>query len=226
MAPDFDSQMAAMTTQLADICHLTGIAMGRATHALLHADLVVAEQVIGGNEDMAAAVADAEESDVALLASALQESASRDAMVIVGSIQIIADIDRMGALARHVAKIARRRHPKRVLPDEVTGHFSQMGAIAVDLAERARQVIVSHDLGLAHYIREADDAMDYLHRHLFTVLMERDWRHGTAAAVDVTLLGRYYERFADHAVEISRRVIFQATGHTRSEERILIPRLR
>ena len=56
--------------------------------------------------------------------------------------------------------------------------------------------------------------MDDLHRHLFTVLMDRDWEHGVAAAVDVTLLGRYYERFADHAVLIGRRVVFQATGQT------------
>ena len=54
--------------------------------------------------------------------------------------------------------------------------------------------------------------MDDLHRHLFAVMMNRDWRYGMTAAVDVTLLSRYYERFADHAVEISRRVIFQVTG--------------
>jgi phosphate transport system protein len=54
--------------------------------------------------------------------------------------------------------------------------------------------------------------MDDLHRHLFSVLMHRDWKHGVTAAVDVTLLSRFYERFADHAVEIGRRVIFQVTG--------------
>ena len=127
----------------------------------------------------------------------------------------------MGVLALHVAEIARRRHPHPALPDEVQGYFAEMGRIAHDLAGNAHQVIVSCDLGRARYIREADDAMDDLHRHLFTVLMDREWQHGTAAAVDVTLLSRYYERFADHAVEISRRIIFQATGHARSEERIL-----
>jgi phosphate transport system protein len=82
-------------------------------------------------------------------------------------------------------------------------------------------VIVSCDLGRARYIREADDAMDDLHRHLFTVMMDREWKHGTTAAVDVTLLSRYYERFADHAVEISRRIIFQATGHITAEARVI-----
>ncbi|BDH59055.1 hypothetical protein MTP03_39940 [Tsukamurella sp. PLM1] len=87
-----------------------------------------------------------------------------------------------------------------------------MGRLAVELANSAREVLVTQDPKQASEIEEQDDAMDDLHRHLFTVLMDRDWKHGVAAAVDVTLLGRYYERFADHAVEIGRRVIFQATG--------------
>jgi phosphate transport system protein len=54
----------------------------------------------------------------------------------------------------------------------------------------------------------------HLHTNLFTVLMDREWTHGVAATVDVTLLGRFYERFADHAVEIGRRVVFEVTGGT------------
>ena len=129
----------------------------------------------------------------------------------------------MGALVLHIAQIARRRHPRHTLPDDVAGYFAEMGRIAVDLADNARQVIVSCDLGRARYIREADDAMDDLHRHLFTIMMDREWKHGTTAAVDVTLLGRYYERFADHAVEISRRIIFQATGQLPSPAPIVTP---
>jgi phosphate transport system protein len=80
------------------------------------------------------------------------------------------------------------------------------------LGNSAQEVVLSRDPEKAARIREEDDAMDDLHRHLFSVLMDREWRHGVAAAVDVTLLGRFYERFADHAVEVARRVIFQATG--------------
>jgi phosphate transport system protein len=87
-----------------------------------------------------------------------------------------------------------------------------MGRVAVELGNSAQEVVLSRDPEKAARIREEDDAMDDLHRHLFSVLMDREWRHGVAAAVDVTLLGRFYERFADHAVEVARRVIFQATG--------------
>jgi len=138
----------------------------------------------------------------------------------VSAIQMVADIDRMGALALHVAKIARRRHPQHALPEEVNGYFAEMGRVAVELGNSAQEVLQSRDPEKASRIREEDDAMDDLHSHLFTVLMDREWKHGVAAAVDVTLLGRFYERFADHAVEVARRVIFQATGHFPADETV------
>lgn len=219
MRSAYGAQLAVLTDQLADMCQMVGTAMERSTLALLDADLPAAEHVIGEHQNILLASAGVEETGLALLTR--QSPLARDLRSIVGSIQIVADIERMGSLALHVAEIARRRHPHSALPQEVEGYFAEMGRIALDLAANAHQVIVSCDLGRARYIREADDAMDDLHRHLFTVLMDREWRHGTAAAVDVTLLGRYYERFADHAVEISRRIIFAATGHVRSEDRIL-----
>ena len=198
------------------MCRMAGIAMERATQALLQADLALAEQVIGDHENIIAASARAEEAAFVLLA--LQAPVAGDLRAIVGSIQIVADVERMGALALHVAKIARRRHPRHALPEEVNGYFAEMGRIAVELGNSAREVLLSRDPDQARLIREEDDAMDDLHRHLFSVMMDREWKHGVAAAVDVTLLGRFYERFADHAVEISRRVIFQVTGRLPEEE--------
>lgn len=211
MRSAYGAQLEALTDQLAQICQLAGSTMQSATQALLNADLVLAEQVIGSHENIVFAGSTAEESCFQLLA--LQTPMGRDLRAAVSSIQIVADLERMGALAVHIAEIARRRHPQHALPEEVSGYFAEMGRIAVDLAGSAHQVIVSCDLGRARYIRDADDAMDDLHRHLFTVLLDRTWGHSTTAAVDTTLLSRYYERFADHAVEISRRIIFQATGH-------------
>jgi phosphate transport system protein len=171
---------------------------------------MLAEQVITDHEKIAAMSTRAEESSFVLLA--LQAPVAGDLRAIVSSIQMVADIDRMGALALHVAKITRRRHPQHALPEEVNGYFAEMGRLAVELGNSAQEVLLSRDPEKAARIREEDDAMDDLHRHLFSVLMDKEWQHGVAAAVDVTLLGRFYERFADHAVEVARRVIFQATG--------------
>ena len=221
MRTAYHQQLDALTDQLGEMCGLAGIAMERATQALLQADLVLAEQVITDHEQMTAMSARAEENAFVLLA--LQAPVAGDLRAIVSSIQIVADVDRMGALALHVAKIARRRHPQHALPEEVNGYFAEMGRVAVELGSSAQEVLMTRDPEKAARIREEDDAMDDLHRHLFTVLMDRDWRHGVAAAVDVTLLGRFYERFADHAVEVARRVIFTVTGRFPDEEEIPTP---
>ena len=216
MRTAYHEQLDALTAQLGEMCGMAGVAMERATQALLQADLVLAEQVISDHDQITTMSARAEESAFVLLA--LQAPVAGDLRAIVSSIQIVADVDRMGALALHVAKIARRRHPQHALPEEVNGYFAEMGRVAVELGNAVQEVVVTRDPEKAARLREEDDAMDDLHRHLFNVLMDREWKHGVAAAVDVTLLGRFYERFADHAVEIGRRVIFQATGKLPDEE--------
>ena len=210
MRTAYHEQLEALTNQLAEMCRMAGLAMERATQSLLQADLVLAEQVITDHEQISAASARAEEAAFVLLA--LQAPVAGDLRAIVSSIQIVADVDRMGALALHVAKIARRRHPQHTLPEEVNGYFAEMGRVAVELGNSAQEVLVTRDPEKAARIREEDDAMDDLHRHLFTVLMDREWKHGVAAAVDVTLLGRFYERFADHAVSVAHRVVYLVTG--------------
>jgi phosphate transport system protein len=192
--------------------------MERATRALLQADLASAEQVIGDYDKIAAMGTRAEESAITLLA--LQQPVAGELRSVISWIQVIADIDRMGALAVHVAKIVRQRHPERVLPAEVEGYFAEMGRVAVELANNAQEVLLTRDPGKAAGIRQQDDAMDELHRQLFTELMDREWTHGVPAAVDVALLGRFYERFADHAVEVGRRVVFQTTGTLPPEQGI------
>lgn len=212
MRTAYQEQLEALTAVLGEMCDLAGVAMARATQALLQADLTIAEEVISDSERMTQLSARAEEQAFALLA--LQAPVAGDLRGVVSGFQIVADADRMGALALHVAKVARRRHPAKALPEEVNGYFAEMGRLAVALAKSAHEVLVTRDPQAALRLQEDDDAMDDLHRHLFTVLMDREWQHGVAAAVDVTLLGRYYERFADHAVLIGRRVVFTATGKT------------
>src|SRR6266403_4249823 len=212
----FHEKLDGLTSSIAEMCGLAGTSMERATQALLQADLHLAEEVITDYEGIVLRAKAAEERAFVLLA--LQAPVAGDLRAIVSSIQIVADVDRMGALALHVAKIARRRHPQHALPEEVNGYFAEMGRVAVELGNSAQEVLVTRDPEKAARIREQDDAMDDLHRHLFTVLMDREWKHGVAAAVDVTLLGRFYERFADHAVEVARRVIFQVTGKYPEDE--------
>ncbi|MEP9392836.1 MULTISPECIES: phosphate signaling complex protein PhoU [Gordonia] len=212
MRTAYQEQLRVLNAILGEMCDLAGSAMERATQSLLQADLAIAEDVISEDERMSELTAQAEEQAFALLA--LQNPVAGDLRGIVSALQIVSDADRMCALALHVAKVARRRHPAKALPEEVAGYFAEMGRLAVILAHNAREALETLDPQAAARLEEDDDSMDDLHRHLFTVMMDREWNHGVAAAVDITLLGRYYERFADHAVLIGRRVVFQATGKT------------
>jgi phosphate transport system protein len=209
MRTAFHEQLNALTRSIGDMCGLAGTAMQRATEALLEADIVSAEIVIT-HQELAFQAAEAEIDAFTLLA--LQAPVAADLRAVVSSLQNVADVDRMRALALHVAKTARRRHPTHAIPDDVSDYLAEMGRIAVNIGHDTKDVVLSGDPDKAAKLADDDDAMDELHRHLFTVVMDHQWPHPVATAVDLTLLSRYYERFADHAVEIGRRVIFQATG--------------
>ena len=195
--------LAAMSVQVAD-------AMERATRALLEADLSLAEQVISDDSKVDDARAQCEEQAYALLA--LQAPVATDLRTVLAAIHAAESLERMGDLALHVAKAARRRHPDPVLPESVRPYFAEMGEVAVKLAHQTEQVIKSKDVEAAKTLESDDDQVDDIHRHLFTVIMDREWPYGVAAAVDVTLLGRFYERYADHAVSVAKRMIFVVTG--------------
>jgi phosphate transport system protein len=206
----YHEQLSGLSDRLAEMCGLAANALEDATRALLEADLSLAEQVIASHEHIAVMGRQAEETALRLLA--LQQPVAGDLRTVVCAIHIGADIERMGALAVHVARISRLRHPDCALPADVRASFTEMGAGAVQLARTAREVLLSSDPEKASRMHKLDDSVDAEHRHLFTLLMDHKWQDGVCSAVDVALLGRYYERFADHAVEIGRRVVFEATG--------------
>ncbi|MEU4447988.1 phosphate signaling complex protein PhoU [Actinosynnema sp. NPDC050801] len=210
MREAYHDQLGQLADQLADMCGMAGDAMERATASLLGADLALAEQVIGDDTKIDEVRADIEEQAYALLA--LQAPVATDLRIVLAVIHAAESVERMGDLALHVAKAARRRHPNQVLPDTVRPYFAEMGRIAVELAREATDIIRTQDVARARSLEDADDAMDDLHRHLFTVIMDKDWEHGVPSAVDTTLLGRFYERFADHAVSVAKRTVFVVTG--------------
>jgi phosphate transport system protein len=210
MREAYQVELGQLAEELATMCSMSGTAMELATQALLNTDLALAEQVIGDDAKIDDARAACEEHAYALLA--LQAPVATDLRSVLAAIHAAESLERMGDLALHVAKAARRRHPNPVLPDTVRPYFAEMGRVAVELAREAERVILNRDVEKARGLEEADDEMDDLHRHLFSVIMEKDWSHGVSTAVDVTLLGRFYERFADHAVSVAKRVVFVVTG--------------
>ena len=210
MREQFHDELRAVTDSLLEMTTIVSTAVRNATTALVEADLALAESVIAADERLDQLQLDLEQRTVTLLAR--QQPVATDLRVIVTSFKITMELERMGKLARHLAKLARRRYPAHVVPDELTGTMVEMGRVADLLVTELRTVLETRDVDLAEKMERDDDEMDRLHRHLFDVILAPGWSYGVEAAVDVTLCGRFYERFADHAVTVGRRVVYLVTG--------------
>jgi phosphate transport system protein len=184
--------------------------MLRATKALLEADLSLAEEVIAEDDLIDGLHHDLDARILNLMAR--QQPVAGDLRRLVTSIRMSADLERMGDLAHHVAKLARMRYPACAVPPELVLTIQEMGNVAERIITKTTGLINSNDTLTAMQFEKDDDEMDKLHRKLFEILLDDNWAHGIETAIDMTLLGRYYERCADHAVSVARRVYFLVTG--------------
>src|SRR5262249_19806559 len=184
--------------------------MRRATNALLEADSVMAEGVITGDAAVDELRKEVEDRVYALLAQ--QAPVASDLRLVVTALYMSKDFERMGDPAKHVAKPSLGRHPSKAVPDELVSVIRDMADVADRLAGKIGRVLAQPDAVIAAELETDDDAMDELHKGLFVVLLGAAWKHGVEAAVDGALLGRFYERFADHAVNAGRQMYFLVTG--------------
>jgi phosphate transport system protein len=195
---------------LVEMAGLVGAALERATRSLLETDLQLAEAVISADDAVDALQKELDVRTLDLIAR--QQPVAGDLRTLVTSLRMSADLERMGDLARHIAKVARRRYPQPAIPHELRGTIEEMGRIGVELADKVGQIIEGRDVDTARELDREDDAVDRLHRDLFAALLAPENPCAIETAIDVTLVGRYYERFADHAVKVADRLIFLVTG--------------
>ena len=214
MRDTYHDELDAISRSLVEMANLVGSAMSRATTALLDGDLQLAEQVITADEAVDARYREVEARAFDLLAR--QQPVASDLRVLVTSLRMVADLERMGDNAAHVAKIARRRYPSSAVPPSLRSTVLEMGHAAEEIVAKAGSVVAGRDLKLAAELEKDDDVMDELHRQLFTAILDDRWDQGVEAAIDITLVGRHYERFADHAVSVARRVVYLVTGERAS----------
>jgi phosphate transport system protein len=209
MRETFHGELDQIGRTLVDMSEAVAVAMRDATSALLDADLTLAEQVISADAQVDRLRDDLEARAFDLLAR--QQPVAVDLRTLITSLKAVADLERMGDLALHIAKVARMRYPSSAVPDDVRGTIREMGDVALSIVDKTKQVLEGQDIGLAEQLEREDDAMDTLHRRLFSTLLA-GWSHGIEPAIDITLIGRYYERYADHAVSVARQTIFLVTG--------------
>jgi phosphate transport system protein len=210
MREDYQLQLESINSDLVLMTELVGKAMAKATDSLLTDDLQLAEQVITGDELINSINSSIEERSLQMVA--LQAPVATDLRILMSAIRMGSSLERMGDLASHIAKQVRLRYPNPSVPEELRETFRQMGAAATKIVDETGRVIKNRDADLAEKIKVYDDELDRLHRELFSVVLADDWAHSVEAAIDVTLLSRFYERFGDHAVTVARRVVHIVTG--------------
>ncbi|MEZ5186993.1 MAG: phosphate signaling complex protein PhoU [Candidatus Nanopelagicales bacterium] len=206
----FHAQLSAIDAELVDMTQRVGSAMNRATQSLLTPDLSMAESVIAADSDIDELAARIEEEALALVAQ--QQPVAQDLRALLAALRISGSLERMGDLAVHVAKAARMRYPIPAVPLELRSVIVDMGSVAQRMVEQTGVAIAHRDVVTAAQLHAIDRDMDHLHREMFGIALSPAWTHGVEAAIDVTLISRYYERFADHAVTIGKRVIHVVTG--------------
>ena len=215
MRNQFHEELDAVGATLVQMAELVKSAMEKATTALLTADLALAEKVIA--QDDLVDNMQHELDNRTMLVLAKQQPVASDLRVLVTSLRMSADLERMGDMAHHIAKLARMRHPATAVPAEISLTIQEMGRVAGLIIDKLAGIIKSRNLADAKQLAIDDDEMDKLHRKLIQTLVDKSWPHGTETAIDLTLLGRYYERCADHAVSIARRVHYLVTGEFESK---------
>ena len=206
----YHHQLDAVIDDLASMTRAVRVAIQGATDALFSADAQAAEEVIGGDAAIDRARDDIEERTIELLA--LQQPVAGDLRMLVAALRMSAELERMGDLAEHVAKVARMRYPERAVPAEMEETIRAMAAVAEEMVDIAATVVETRDVETAASLEEKDERMDLLRRSIFQQLLSETWTAGVEPAIDIALLGRYYERIADHAVSMGRRVVYLVTG--------------
>ncbi len=206
----FEAELTQLGQDLVAMSGRVEQAISNAGIALLTADLRLAESVIADDLAIDALERDLDERCVRLLAQ--QQPVATDLRVVVSALRMSASLERMGDLARHVAQVARARYPVVAVPSDLAETFTQMQDAAVRVARRVTTLLGTRDMALAESIQQDDDLLDELHAGTFTAMLSGPWGRSAQETVDVTLLGRYYERFGDHGVSVARRMVYLVTG--------------
>ncbi|MEY2695021.1 MAG: phosphate signaling complex protein PhoU [Actinomycetota bacterium] len=206
----FQNALADVQGRLINLAENAESIMDKASRAFLNSDVTLADEALALAETNETKALDLDELVIKVLAT--QSPVARDLRILVSALRMSASLERMGSLSSHIAAIARYRYPGSAIPASLRKTFEDMARIDLELVGKAIKLLQNTDLDLAREIQARDEAVDRLHRKVFDVVLAPDWKENAMFTVDVTLASRYFERFADHVVDISSKVSFLQTG--------------
>jgi phosphate transport system protein len=208
-----DDNLEQLQLMLDEMSPLVSAAFHRASDALLHDRMRLAEQVIARDS-----IIDGHRAAIELLAvetMALHQPMATPLRAVVTALRCAQQLERMGDLARHVAETVTRSGDRRpALPEQARPLFTDYGGRVAAMGDKAVEVLRTRNVVLACELETDDDGVDAAHRSVFEMMFGPDWTAGVRAAVDVALLARFHERYADHCVHLAEHVVYAVTGTT------------
>ena len=189
----------------------------RVTDVLLDQNLEDAEFVLQGDEEVDARTLDIEDRAIRLIA--LQAPVAGDLRQIASSLKISADMERSADLCCNICKAARRMYGHTIDP-KLRGIIQKMAAQAVKEYQEALDAYLSLDPVRAAALDDVDGYLDDLHRQFLAQILESQSNESIdlQVAVQLVLVGRFYERLGDHAVNLAQRVRYIVTGSNPEHE--------
>ena len=206
----FQQELREVQERLVEIADLVAESIDKATRSFNESDVSLAEEVIADDHRIDQAAVELDELAITILAR--QQPVARDLRIVVSALRISASLERMGDMSTHISQLARYRFPDKVVPKTLRPTFAEMGRLDVEIARKLVQLLRTEDVAIAEDIRNEDDKIDALHLSVFDKVLGEKWKGEAVDTVDATLASRYHERFADHAVSISKKVQYLATG--------------
>ena len=206
----YQDELDGVSQSLVDLTNMVTASIVKASKAVQSADLALAEEVIASDAKIDDLQHELDARIIDIIAR--QQPVASDLRALVTAMRMSADLERMGDLAHHIAKVARLRHPDCAIPEALLLPFTEMGHVAEKLSIMVAGVITTRDTEMALQVEKDDDEMDDLHKKVISTIINQSSGLSIETAIDLTLLGRYYERYADHAVSVARRVYFLVTG--------------
>lgn len=212
----FQQELKEVQERLVEIAGEVSRIMANASNAFTKSDVALADQAISSAESIQYKALALDELVIKILAR--QSPVARDLRILVSALRISASLERMGALAGHIAQIARFRFPGSAIPESLRATFVEMGVLDLALANKVVKLLADPDVDVARAIQAEDERVDELHRSVFDTVLGDDWKENAVFTVDVTLASRYHERFADHVVDISSKVSYLTTGEWNDQD--------
>jgi len=206
----FQQELGEVRARLVELASLVADSIQDASAAFDESDIGLAERVIAGDRVIDAATATLDELAIDILAR--QQPVATDLRLVVSALRISASLERMGDMAGHIAQLARYRFPEKVARKSLRPHFEELGRLDTAIARQLVDLLETNDLDVAKQIQRDDDKVDALRDAVLERMLGEKWKGEPMDTVDATLASRYYERFADHAVKIAKKIEYLRDG--------------